>query len=70
MKTGDLVRARKILLPDGTVHDATDYGVGVVIDVYYDDVTGFTYFHIAWSFYEAQWWMEEELELVSEAEGV
>tara|TARA_R100000278_G_scaffold122151_1_gene107630 strand:+ start:52 stop:270 length:219 start_codon:yes stop_codon:yes gene_type:complete len=67
VKTGDLVRARKILLPDGIIHDVTHDGVGVIIDVYYDDVTGFTYYHIAWS-HEAQWWMEEELELVSESE--
>jgi hypothetical protein len=67
VKTGDLVRARRIILPDGTTYDTEDYGIGVIIDVYEDDVTGFTYFNVAWN-HEAQWWMEEELELISASE--
>ena len=41
------------------------YGVGVIIDLYYDDVSGFDYFHVAWR-HQAEWWMQDELQLVSE----
>ena len=67
MKVGDLVKPSlnwSFSAQEGeSLEDA--YGVGVIIDFYYDDVSGFDYFHVAWK-HQAEWWMQDELQLVSE----
>ena len=62
MKIGDLVKPK---LEWATV--GIDYGIGVVIDCYLndDDHGDVWYYKISWK-HESQWWVEDELELISE----
>jgi len=68
VKVGDLVKPRLNWASGGEDLENT-YGVGVIIDQYYDDVSGYDYFHVAWR-HQAEWWMQDELKLVSESETV
>lgn len=67
MKVGDLVKPRLnwVVGSQDPEDIENTYGVGVIIDLYYDDVSGFDYFHVAWK-HQAEWWMQDELQLVSE----
>jgi hypothetical protein len=59
VRVGDLVRPK---LEWATEH--IDYGIGVVIDAYYDDISDNEYFKVSWK-HECQWWRADELILVS-----
>jgi|TARA_R110000824_G_scaffold188071_4_gene369427 hypothetical protein len=65
VKVGDLVKPRLNWVDGGNEMFDDTYGMGVIIDQYYDDVSGFDYFHVAWR-HQAEWWMQDELQLVSE----
>ena len=60
MKVGDLVKPRLEWEIEGI-----EYGIGVIVDLYYDDVGGQIYYYVSWK-REAQWWIQDELELISE----
>tara|TARA_R100001594_G_scaffold613_1_gene2428 strand:- start:1568 stop:1759 length:192 start_codon:yes stop_codon:yes gene_type:complete len=62
MKVGDIVRARSEFLFGPSSSSRRN---GIVIDLYEDEY-GIVYYEVHWST-EAEWWKEDELELISES---
>jgi hypothetical protein len=60
MKVGDLVLLRE---SDGLTD--REYGYGIIVDRYEDDIDGMMYYLVALSSLEALWWHQDELVLIS-----
>ncbi len=67
MKVGDLVKPvpRHYSKPYGyTTEDTINHGTGIIIDRWLKD--DFLYFKVQWYHVQTEWWLREDLFLVSE----